>query len=902
MANRKEDIKPVASSNEEAVLLDKLRLEMLSSLEKYTRAMFKAQNKRTFVVNEHHRKIFEALQDVVDGKCTRLIINMPPRYSKCLHPSTRVLTERGLIPIGEVRRGDRVWSFKNGRAVLSTAQGTEPARKPSVKVTMRSGRSFVCSTDHPMLTTFGYVRADKLKPGDRIQALCANIDSSYEIDDAELLFATMMIFEGNCSNPKNLRFTTSDKEVFDIIQVSCEILGIGIKHYPSSRPYDYHVMGGLSGKAYEILERLGLSGHSALTKRLPTDWFSLSARQKYMFLDLMFATDGWVNSQTGQCGIDLANEGLTYDIQQMLATVGIVSSISYRDNGHAGVWNLVIPREYGIKLLDRISFYHKRPSAMTMLSKKPISLTDTFPFEIIRREKLTYKARAAGMRCEATKDISRAKMEKLSEKFPQLSKYLCEDFYLDRVEKIEDVGVQDLVHLGVDDTHNFIANGLVSHNTEVVIKQFISWCFALNPTCMFLHLSYSDTLVNDNSSTIRQIMSEPLYKMLFPNSALEREKGATNKWKTKAGGELYAVSTQGQVTGFGAGKVDEPDSEIGDDIPFSDDEHLNQMLHAMEVNSNIFQGAMLIDDPLKPEDALSDTVRERINQRFENTLRNRVNSRNTPIIIIMQRLHEHDLCGYLMETEPDKWRVLSLPAILSDEDGNEKALWPLKHNIQELHDLRDADPIVFETQYMQNPTPKEGLMYDRGFSEYTPEELGAYKPNERKACNYTDTADTGADSLCSICFIDTPEFIYVTDVLYTTDPMEKTEPQTARMLDYNGTVEARIESNNGGRGFARKVQSLLKLTHKNFKCVVHWFHQSQNKYVRIYNNSATAMAIVKFPKGWERRWPKFHSALMSYRKENNKKNAHDDAPDCLTGCVEMKLQGTRKKKIRLKNG
>lgn len=769
MANRKEDIKPVVSSNEEAVLLDKLRLEMLSSLEKYTRAMFKAQNKRTFVVNEHHRKIFEALQDVVDGKCTRLIINMPPRYSKCLHPSTRVLTERGLIPIGEVRRGDRVWSFKNGRAVLSTAQGTEPARKPSVKVTMRSGRSFVCSTDHPMLTMYGYREAGVLRAGDYIQALCGRLDTTFEMDEQQL---------------SEVIFSTLAKDLTGDNPDTC----------------------------------------------LPPEVFSLSIRQRLVALGIIFYGCKKPVGIKSCYGVHTFSNRLALDIQQLMSTLGMASSVQPVEGGY-------------YVSVDRVAPYRK-----------------------------------TGLYGE------------------------YEDFYLDRVEKIEDVGVQDLVHLGVDDTHNFIANGLVSHNTEVVIKQFISWCFALNPTCMFLHLSYSDTLVNDNSSTIRQIMSEPLYKLLFPNSALEREKGATNKWKTKAGGELYAVSTQGQVTGFGAGKVDEPDAEIDDDTPFSEDEQLNQMLHAMEVNSNVFQGAMLIDDPLKPEDALSDMVRERINQRFENTIRNRVNSRNTPIIIIMQRLHEHDLCGYLMETEPDKWRVLSLPAILSDEDGNEKALWPLKHNIQELHDLRDADPIVFETQYMQNPTPKEGLMYDRGFSEYTPEELGAYKPNERKACNYTDTADTGADSLCSICFIDTPEFIYVTDVLYTTDPMEKTEPQTARMLDYNGTVEARIESNNGGRGFARKVQSLLKLTHKNFKCVVHWFHQSQNKYVRIYNNSATAMAIVKFPKGWERRWPKFHSALMSYRKENNKKNAHDDAPDCLTGCVEMKLQGTRKKKIRLKNG
>ena len=98
--------------------------------------------------------------------------------------------------------------------------------------------------------------------------------------------------------------------------------------------------------------------------------------------------------------------------------------------------------------------------------------------------------------------------------------------------------------------------------TETAIKSFISWCFALNPKCRFLHLSYSDILVKDNSETIRGIMKEELYKSLFPKSALESEKASNTRWKTAAGGELYAVSTQGQVTGFGAGNVDATEDDL----------------------------------------------------------------------------------------------------------------------------------------------------------------------------------------------------------------------------------------------------------------------------------------------------------------------------------------------------
>lgn len=438
--------------------------------------------------------------------------------------------------------------------------------------------------------------------------------------------------------------------------------------------------------------------------------------------------------------------------------------------------------------------------------------------------------------------------------------------------------------------------------TELVIKSFISWCFALNPKCRFLHLSYSDILVNDNSETIRSIMSEPLYTTLFPRSALASEKGSAKRWKTKAGGELYAVSTQGQVTGFGAGNVDPTVEEMdgGEDV-FQFDDHTNEMLGLIGATTNVFQGAIVIDDPIKPEDAESDIVRERINQRFESTIRNRTNSRNTPIIIIMQRLHEHDLCGYLQEIEPDEWTVLSLPAIQTDPvTGEERALWPMKHTLEELHKMREINPVVFDTQYMQDPTPREGLMYAEGFKTYKREELPVGSKASQR-WNYTDTADTGADDLCSICFINTPEYVYVTDVLFTDAPMEVTEPQNADMLNRNQTTEALIESNNGGRGYARNIKRILRTELRNFRCAIRTFTQTENKKTRIYTNSACVMNDVLFPEGWERRWPRFYSALTSYRKDNKKRNQHDDAPDCLTGVYEMHAKKGGSKKIKARN-
>lgn len=405
--------------------------------------------------------------------------------------------------------------------------------------------------------------------------------------------------------------------------------------------------------------------------------------------------------------------------------------------------------------------------------------------------------------------------------------------------------------------------------TEMAVKNFIAMGLGLNPKARFIHLSYSDDLALDNSKAVQDILAEPAYQQLFSTRAITRN---AKRWETNAGGGLYAVSSSGQVTGFGAGLVDDEDeTELSDEVG-----ELDKAIDASES----FGGAIVIDDPIKPDDALSPTVREKVNRKFETTIRNRVNSRKTPIIIIMQRLNEEDLTGYLKKLEPDEWEILSIPCIQIDQEtGEERALWPFKHTLEELHQIRDNNSWVFETQYMQNPRPMEGLMYESGFKEYE----ALPHTRLRKVKNYTDTADTGADYLCSITYVETEIGNFVLDILYTTKSMEYTEPKTAEMLCRHQVEEAIIESNNGGRSFARAVEQQCRIMHNNttrFK----WFHQTLNKQARIFSNSAAVHNLTYFPKGWRNLYPQFANDLLTYKKVGT--NAHDDAPDALTGTIE----------------
>jgi hypothetical protein len=229
--------------------------------------------------------------------------------------------------------------------------------------------------------------------------------------------------------------------------------------------------------------------------------------------------------------------------------------------------------------------------------------------------------------------------------------------------------------------------------TELAVKNFMAKGLAINPASKFIHLSYSDDLALDNSEEVKEIVKEPSFQQLFPDVRIRKGSDSKKKWYTDAGGGVDATSAAGQVTGFGAGNVDEEPDE--DEYEFED----------MPDSNEGFGGAIVIDDPIKPEDAESEHVRVKVNKRFDTTIRSRLNSRNTPIMIIMQRLHPDDLMGHVMKAEPGVWTVISLPSDVDAGTVNERALWPFKHTLEELRAIEKIDKVTFGRQHMQNPKP-----------------------------------------------------------------------------------------------------------------------------------------------------------------------------------------------------
>lgn len=254
--------------------------------------------------------------------------------------------------------------------------------------------------------------------------------------------------------------------------------------------------------------------------------------------------------------------------------------------------------------------------------------------------------------------------------------------------------------------------------TELSVINFIARGFAINPRSRFIHASYGEPLALDNSTKVKDVINLPGYQAHWPVT-MRPDQNAKGLWRTTAGGHLRAAAAGQPITGFRAGILAEPG----------------------------FTGALVIDDPLKPDDASSDTTRKFINARWENTFKSRLAHEDVPVIVIMQRLHVDDFVAHLLENSGEHWHLLKLPVLIDGEGeapaGNvtliphglpDGPLWERKHTREQIKVLQTA-PHVYTGQYGQEPTVAGGNLFKPGL-------LPRYDeiPNLAWRAIYADTA------------------------------------------------------------------------------------------------------------------------------------------------------------------
>lgn len=425
-------------------------------------------------------------------------------------------------------------------------------------------------------------------------------------------------------------------------------------------------------------------------------------------------------------------------------------------------------------------------------------------------------------------------------------------------------GLQEFVE---SDEEVCIVNIPPRHGKSRTAGNLVEWCLGNDPTYKIMTGSYNETLSTMFSKNVRNSIQEekadegkPVFSDVFPGVKIKYGDGAMNLWSLEGGYNNYlATSPTGTATGFGC-------------------------------------NLMIIDDLIKSAlEANNATVLENHWSWFTDTMLSRLEE-GGKIIVIMTRWHSEDLAGRVLEwcqNSNKKYRHIKDKALL--DPARRLMLCPEILSYESYKDKTSAmGEDIASANYNQEPIDLKGRLYTK-FKTYEdiPRDIGGNQLfTEIK--NYTDTADEGSDYLCSITYGVYNMEAYVLDIIYTQEAMEHTEGKVAKMLFDHKVNIADIESNNGGKGFARAVESILQQQFQTNKTSIKWFHQSQNKKARILSNATWVMDHIYFPKNWRDRWPDYYKDMNKYQREG--KNAHDDAPDATTGIAEKISKG----KIKLK--
>lgn len=409
----------------------------------------------------------------------------------------------------------------------------------------------------------------------------------------------------------------------------------------------------------------------------------------------------------------------------------------------------------------------------------------------------------------------------------------------------------DLQEFYYGDDEVLIVNMPPRHGKSRTAGLFVEWLLGNNLNEKIMTGSYNETLSTMFSKNVRNTIQEekadqykPVYSDVFPKTRIKHGDGAMNLWSLEGGYNNYlATSPTGTATGFGA-------------------------------------SLLIIDDLIKnAEEAYNEAVLEKHWDWFTNTMLSRLEE-GGKIIIIMTRWASGDLAGRALEHFKEqgvKVKHISMKAMQDDGTMLCEEVLSKKSYMMKVAAMGED---IASANYQQIPIDLKGCLYS-GFKTYDSAPYNHF--DSVKA--YVDTADTGSDYLCCIVYGVYNKEAYVLDVYYTKEAMEVTETGVARTLYENNVNIADIESNNGGRGFARSVERILKDEFKSNKTKIKWFHQSKNKVARILSNSTWVMDHIYFPVNWRDRWPEYYKAMVSYQREG--KNKHDDAPDATTGVAEM---------------
>lgn len=563
--------------------------------------------------------VAEHLQAVTEGEIKRLLINIPFRSGKPVERSALVLTKRGLIPLGEVVKGDLVFTHRSRwrRVTAVHQQGLLPV----VRLTSRSGRAVEAAHDHPFLTPEGWVDAGKLRVSDvlglvpmhGLQEQCGS--DTITPEEARLL--GYLVGDGHCSGTPNI--TSADDDCAADIMHCARAVGFD----PSEQKYRMASTGymlrrialravhhgsarrkkGYLGPVRQWVSKHGLDHQSSYTKMVPQAVMRGSNEIVSNFLAAYWSCDGHVLVKESKgsaehdsviLGCDTVNRSLAMQVQALLLRLGIHSRV--------------------------------RKKTLNLKTAKQGDTYTSYPLVISDQDNVGRFALQIRMPHSKNGKLLAARKRRFD-----FDRSLIGDV----VDEIEALGEpKECMCLTVEEDESFTANGFAVHNSKLASVCFPAWTWARRhitpvsgPQTQILCASYGDKLGLPLSNLTRRLILSPWYQQRWASRVkLTSDQNTKHQFDTTAGGSRITTSVTGGLLGIGGTII-------------------------------------LVDDPHSTEDVESEAERETVLNFWREIASTRLNDpENSAIIVIMQRLHEEDVSGHILGgPNAGDWTHLMIP-------------------------------------------------------------------------------------------------------------------------------------------------------------------------------------------------------------------------------------------------
>ncbi len=370
-----------------------------------------------------------------------------------------------------------------------------------------------------------------------------------------------------------------------------------------------------------------------------------------------------------------------------------------------------------------------------------------------------------------------------------------------------------------------------------ITSLFCAWTLGRNPDKSVMRNACTATLYLKFSYDVRAILKDERFKRVFPDVSISDDKANLNGWNTNKSKQVgyFGAGVGGTIIGFGASNV--------------------------AITDDLYRGI---------EDALSDTVNDRIIQWKESTHDSRFES-GCARIDIGTRWSLKDIIGRgIEETIYDK------SIIVAALDENDQSFCEAVMTTDEYHQTRKRTAKeIWLAEYQQQPIDIEGRLFS-SYQRIEESEFSDFiKTNPIEGTiAYIDVSDTGMDYTAMAVAAIVKNQVYIVDYVFTRDNTDITIPMCAAILNKWNVSYVRVESNNMGAMFARQLQTLTKSK-------VLQVANTVNKLTRIIMQSAFITSRMNFVSKDDQQAQTFIQNMLTFSKEG--KNKHDDAPDCLAG-------------------